>query len=177
MIIHKDSPRLRTGYYGLMGLTLLVWPLASPAAGISSTNKYAWAENAGWLNFYSANNSADVQVYPDHLEGFVWAENIGWIRLGSHTGGGAHTYTNNSNTTYGVNHDGNGHLSGYAWSENAGWLNFQTAYSQVTIEAGGVFDGYAWGENIGYIHFRNASPAYQVAVKSTPQTITNRTFA
>jgi len=158
---------------GLIGLAGILVSPALLAAGISTTNKYAWSENAGWLNFNSANNSASVQIYADHLEGYVWAENIGWIRLGSHSGGGAHTYANNSNTTYGVNHNGNGGLSGYAWSENAGWINFQTTYSQVTIDATGVFDGYAWGENIGYIHFRNASPAYQVAVNRDPQTITN----
>lgn len=157
-----------------LGLAGLVGILVSPAllaAGISTTNQYAWSENAGWLNFNATNGN--VQVYADHLEGFVWAENLGWIRLGSHTGGGAHTYTNNSNTTYGVNHNGAGTLSGYAWSENAGWINFQTSQSQVTIDATGVFDGYAWSENIGYIHFRNASPAYQVAVQRDPQTITN----
>lgn len=145
-----------------LGLAGLVGILVSPAllaAGISTTNKYAWSENAGWLNFNAINGN--VQVYPDHLEGFVWAENIGWIRLGSHTGGGAHTYGNTSNTTYGVNHDGAGTLSGYAWSENAGWINFQG----VTINlATSQFDGYTWGENIGYLHVRNASPAYRVAI-------------
>lgn len=145
---------------------LLVNPAAF-AAGISASGQYAWSENAGWLNFNATNGN--VQVYPDHLEGFVWAENLGWIRLGSHSGGGAYTYANTSNTTYGVNHDGHGQLSGYAWSENAGWIHFQG----VTIDANGLFDGHAWGENVGYIHFRNASPAYQVAVNRDPQTITH----
>ena len=164
-------PISRFALLSRLGLAGLVGILISPvllAAGISTTNKYAWSENAGWLNFNSANNSASVQVYADHLEGFVWAENIGWIRLGSYTGGGAHTYTNNSNTTYGVNHNGNGGLSGYAWSENAGWLNFSATANNptgVTINlTTGQFDGYAWGENIGYLHFRNANPAYRVAV-------------
>lgn len=154
---------LRLGLVGLAGMlispALLAAGTASPAAGISATNKYAWSENAGWLNFNAINGN--VQVYADHLEGYVWAENLGWIRLGSHTGGGAHTYANTSNTTYGVNHNGTGGLSGYAWSENAGWINFQG----VTINlATSQFDGYAWGENIGYLHVRNASPAYRVAV-------------
>jgi hypothetical protein len=144
---------------GLVVLTGLILSPALLAAGISATNKYAWAENAGWLNFNATHGN--VQVYADHLEGYVWAENIGWIRLGSHSGGGAHTYANTSNTSYGVNHNGAGGLSGYAWSENAGWLNFQG----VTINlATSQFDGYAWGENIGYLHVRNASPAYRVAV-------------
>ena len=87
------------------------------AAGISSTEKYAWAENAGWLNF--AATSGNVQVYADHLEGYIWAENIGWIRLGTRTIGGTYTYSNTSNTDYGVNRTGT-NLSGYAWSENVG---------------------------------------------------------
>ena len=141
----------------LAGLAGILVSPALLAAGISATNKYAWSENAGWLNFNAS--WSNVQVYPDHLEGFVWAENLGWISLKG---------TAQNSTPYGVNHNGNGGLSGYAWSENAGWINFQTTYSQVTINlATGQFDGYAWGENIGYIHFRNASPAYQVAADVT----------
>ncbi|MFO1421386.1 MAG: putative metal-binding motif-containing protein [Candidatus Competibacteraceae bacterium] len=153
----RFAPLLRLGLVGLAGL--LVSP-ALFAAGISTTNKYAWAENAGWLNFNATHGN--VQVYNDHLEGYAWAENLGWIRLGSYTGGGTHPYGNTTAANYGVNHDGNGHLSGYAWSENAGWLNFQG----VTVDRiTGGFDGYAWGENIGYLHLHNAaSPAYQVAV-------------
>ena len=152
-------------------LILLAGLLVSPvllAAGISASDKYAWAENAGWFNFNSANNSAPVQVYPDHLEGFVWAENLGWIRLGTYTGGGSHTYANTARDNYGVNHDGNGRLSGYGWSETVGWIKFQTSHSQVTLDPTGVFNGYAWSENVGYVHCRNASPAYQVAVAAPP---------
>ena len=38
-------------------------------------------------------------VYDDHLEGYAWGENVGWIRLGTHAGGGAHTYGNASYTS------------------------------------------------------------------------------
>ena len=65
-----------------------------------------------------------MTVYSDHLEGYAWSENMGWIRLGAYTGGGNHTYTNTSTTTYGVNNNGAGNLSGYAWSTNVGWINF-----------------------------------------------------
>lgn len=142
---------------GLAGLAGMLISPALLAAGISTTNKYAWAENAGWLNFNAT--SGNVQVYSDHLEGYVWAENLGWISLKG---------TAQNSTPYGVTHDGNGHLSGYAWSENAGWINFGATANNpagVTINlATGQFDGYAWGENIGYLHVRNASPAYRVAV-------------
>jgi len=167
MATDQYSPRLSACFRGWAGLGLLGWALASLAAGISPTDRYAWSENTGWFNFNSANNSASVQVYADHLEGYVWAENIGWIRLGTHTGGGAHTYANNFSTNYGVNHNGAGALSGYAWSENAGWINFQGVTLNSINSTTSQFDGYAWGENIGYIHFRNASPAYQVVVLGT----------
>jgi len=86
---------------------------------ISTTNKYAWSENSGWLNF--STTLEQVSVYNDHLEGYVWSESVGWIRLGTVTKGTSHTYTNTSATTYGVNNDGTGNLTGYGWSENAGF--------------------------------------------------------
>ena len=89
-------------------------------SNIDPADKYAWSENAGWQNWRdTVNNFGSVQVYTDHLEGYVWAENIGWIRLGTRTIGGTYTYSNTSNTDYGVNRTGT-NLSGYAWSENVG---------------------------------------------------------
>ncbi len=130
------------------------------ADNISTTDKYAYAENSGWLNFNSTHEA--VSVFDDHLEGYVWAENVGWIRLGTHIGGGSFSYGNSSATNYGVNNDGSGNLSGYGWGENIGWVNFNPSDSQVTINAiTGDFDGYAWAENIGWIHFQNSSPAYK----------------
>ncbi len=132
------------------------------ADSISTTDKYAWSENTGWLNFNSTHEA--VTVFDDHLEGYVWAENIGWIRLGTHTGGGSFSYTNSLATNYGVNNDGSGNLSGYGWGENIGWVNFNPTHSQVTINATtGDFDGYAWAENIGWIHFNHTIPAYKVS--------------
>jgi hypothetical protein len=121
---------------------------------IDPVNKWAWGTNVGWINFRP--DHGGVTVYPDHLEGYAWGENIGWIRLGSYTGGGAHTYGNTSNTDYGVNRDASGHLSGYAWNTNVGWINFSPTHGGVTIDpATGSFDGYAWGENVGWIRFGN----------------------
>jgi hypothetical protein len=136
---------------------------AQAATGnIDPTDKWAWGTNVGWINFAPAHGG--VTVYADHLEGYAWAENIGWIRLGTHTGGGDHTYGNTSNTDYGVNNDGAGGLSGYAWSTNAGWINFNPAHSGTSIDpTTGSFDGYAWGENVGWIHFKGTGAvAYNV---------------
>jgi uncharacterized repeat protein (TIGR02543 family) len=143
----------------IMLSSLIISPETFAAGNIDTTDKYAWSENSGWVNFNDANGG--VTVYDDHLEGYAWAENIGWVRLGTYTSGGIHTYANTSQTDYGVNNDGAGNLSGYAWSETAGWINFNPSDSQVTIDAStGDFDGYAWAENVGWIHFQNA--AYKV---------------
>ena len=131
------------------------------AGDIDPTNKYAWAENAGWHNY--APTHGGVTVHPNgangYLSGYVWAESIGWIKLGAGTGPYANTTANN----YGVNLDAAGNLSGFAWSEAGGWINFHPTDGQVTINlATGSFDGYAWSEFGGWIHFKNASPAYNV---------------
>ncbi|MCP4346165.1 MAG: tandem-95 repeat protein, partial [Desulfobacterales bacterium] len=132
------------------------------AVGISTTDKYAWSENSGWLSFRPTHGGASV--YYDHLEGYAWSESIGFIRLGSYTGGGSHYYANTGSADWGVNKDASGNLFGYAWSENAGWISFNSSHSQVTIAiaGNGSFDGYAWSESVGWIHFKGTSPAYNV---------------
>ena len=128
---------------------------------IDTNNNFAWAENAGWVNFASTNSG--VTVSRTGLSGCAWAENIGWVQLGN----GKLPYGNSGATDWGVNATkGAGPvwtLSGFAWSENCGWINFSPSNSVVTIDgATGRFNGYAWSENLGWIHLRNASPAYGV---------------
>ena len=139
-------------------LLLALFGLAQVVLGsnIDPTDKWAWSTNAGWINFDpQCTGCQGVTVYSDHLEGYAWGENVGWIRLGTHTGGGSHTYANTTKDNYGVNRDATGFLSGYAWGTNVGWINFDPTQGQVTIDpATGEFDGYAWGENVGWIHFK-----------------------
>lgn len=146
--------------FGVMLCTLTASPLA---AQIDPTEKYAWSESSGWLNHRASHG--EVLVFDDHLEGFAWGQNIGWVKLGSHSGGGAHSYANTSASDWGVNQDGAGNLSGYGWSETVGWINFNPSHGQVTIDpTSGDFDGYAWGANIGWIHFNSPTNAYRVGV-------------
>jgi hypothetical protein len=108
--------------------------LASTTSGtIDSTNRYAWSENVGWIDFGSSGGA--VTVTDSGFSGYAYGENIGWIVLSS--------VTNNAEGT----------LSGYAWSENTGWIDF----SHVTISSGGIFGGYAYGENIGNIIFNDTT--------------------
>ncbi len=112
---------------------------------INSTNEYAWSENAGWINFGTA--QGNVHVNDAGLSGYAWGENIGWISLNCSNDNSCAT------VNYGVANDSEGNLSGYAWSENAGWINFAPTYGGVTIDSNGNFAGYAWGENTGWIVF------------------------
>ena len=150
-------------------LALCLVTVAQAAAdNIDPIKKWAWGTNVGWINFAPAHSG--VTVYDDHLEGYAWGENIGWIRMGTHVGGGRHTYDNTAAGNYGVNRDVSGNLSGYAWGTNVGWIKFDPANGGVTIdESSGEFDGYAWGENIGWIHFKGTASnliPYGVAIGS-----------
>lgn len=129
---------------------------------MDTTNKSAWAENAGWVNAAPTNGGVTVHFNgaSGYLTGHAWGENIGWVKLGDNTGG---PYANNSSSNWGVNMDVAGNLTGYAWGENVGWIAFNSAYSTVTIDkATGQFSGNAWGENIGWVCFKGTAPDYNV---------------
>jgi len=129
----------------------------------TTRHQYAWGESLGWINHQDSLGA--TEVYADHLEGFAWAENLGWIKLGSHSGGGAHSYGNSGPDDWGVNVGGDGALSGHAWSETAGWIDFGAPGGGVTLDlAGDAMAGYAWGENVGWIWFTAVPPAYRVAL-------------
>ena len=120
-------------------------------------SKYAYGENAGWLNAEPLGDGGfGVQVEDSKLTGYIWAENIGWVSLS------CENTSTCASVHYGVTNDGNGNLSGCAWAENVGWISFScnntgncgTVDYGVTIDPGtGVFSGKAWAENIGWISF------------------------
>lgn len=133
----------------LLVIALFLFAASAHAATgtIDATNKYAWGENIGWVNFGTSQGA--VTVSDTELSGYAWGENIGWISLNcSNTGSCATVNYKISNTTEGA-------LSGYAWSENAGWINFSPGFgANPTISTStGIFSGYAWGENTGWISF------------------------
>lgn len=120
--------------------------IASSTNGtIDTSDKYAWGENIGWLNF--GTTEGDITVTDSELSGYIWGENIGWISLNCSNDSTC------SNVDYQILNDGEGTLSGHAWSENTGWIVFDPTGGGVTINSSGEFLGYAWGENIGWIVF------------------------
>lgn len=130
-------------------------PGSAMAGTISASEKNAWSENAGWINFRP--QYGGVSVYFNYLSGYAWHENLGWLKLGSDAGG---PYSNSTATDWGVNRDEAGNLSGYAWCEGCGWVKFNPVGGGVKIDpATGAFSGMAWGENVGWISFRSQPEA------------------
>ncbi|MCU0689303.1 MAG: hypothetical protein MUE97_06145 [Phycisphaerales bacterium] len=130
-------------------------------SNVDATNKFAWGENIGWLNWRDAGSpvaSQGVVVRPGFLSGFIWAENVGWINAGDGTPAGpGNQYANANGTDFGVNRNPTtGDLSGFAWGENIGWINFGggalATPAQPARFTAGRFTGYAWGENVGWIN-------------------------
>jgi hypothetical protein len=100
---------------------------------IDSTNKYAWGDKCGWINFAPTNGN--ITITDSAITGYAWNEIYGWINFAP-TGSGV------TNTTSGV-------LSGYAWGENIGWINF----GETRINCSGKFTGTATGDTVGTITF------------------------
>lgn len=151
----------RAAWPYVLALVCITGMCASATGNIDPTNKYAWAENAGWVNFAPSNGGVEVYFNGEggYLAGYAWSESVGWIKLGDGTG----PYGNTSASDWGVNMAKNSNLTGYAWGQNIGWIKFNPSTSQVVIDQdNGQFQGEAWGENVGWIRFKGVSPAYNV---------------
>lgn len=90
---------------------------------IDSTNKFAWGNDLGWVNF--GTSGGNVHVTSAGLTGYAWSANYGWIDLAPLQAGVSNTCT--------------GALSGYGWGQNVGYVNF----GGVTINSSGKFIGTA----------------------------------
>jgi hypothetical protein len=113
---------------------ICLWALFLPAivfasekeGKISQSNKYAWGEKIGWVNFNPTNGN--VRVADDGLSGYAWSANYGWINLAPENAG--------------VKNNGEGELSGKAWNDKLGWIDF----SGITVDEEGRFSGVAGSE-------------------------------
>jgi hypothetical protein len=129
-------------------------------ADTTFSSPWAYAANAGWLNFgwNASANPAAAEIAHSFAAGHVYAANFGWLHLGdgSPTDGVHYSQVNGD---YGVNLDpATGALSGYAYGGNIGWVRFDWASSagmgthapRLDLTSG-AFSGYAYGANIGWI--------------------------
>lgn len=127
-------------------IALLLPSVILATTNIDSTNRYAWSENAGWIDFGSS--QGNVVLSDTALTGYAWSETMGWISLS------CQNTSTCTDVNYGVLRDSaTSHLSGYAWSENMGWINFNPQGGGVSVDNSGSFQGSAYGENMGWIIF------------------------
>ncbi|CAN5741075.1 hypothetical protein BH11PLA1_BH11PLA1_20050 [soil metagenome] len=144
---------------------------------VDATNKFAWGENIGWINFRDANAGAQgVRFLPgieNYMSGYAWGENVGFINFGDGTPVNGIAYANTTGADFGVNYSSTtGLLSGFAWGENIGWINFTTtgqppAQQARYDSAARRLRGYAWGENVGWINLDVAVAGQFVAFVAT----------
>lgn len=117
---------------------------------------FSWAENAGWLNWDSANGDSNgPQFEVDSISGSVWGENIGWINLGD--GAPVPEASMQTGEDFGVGVDDDGFLFGYGWGENIGWVSFgpfANKSAQPRFRRG-ILIGFLWAENIGWVNLGN----------------------
>lgn len=180
------------------GVAITIFSIAVSAAdaGTPRENRFAWAENVGWINFEGQPaGEGRVRFLQTGLAGYAWGENIGWINVGqcgvyrpADDQGPAGIFDNDPER-FGVRVEGSPGdalrpLSGWAWGENVGWINFNTWDLGTLDEAGNPagarvegdrLRGYAWAENIGWInfdddeHFVSVTFACSVADLANPQ--------
>ncbi|MEK7115006.1 MAG: hypothetical protein AAB847_01460 [Patescibacteria group bacterium] len=141
-------------------LSLFITPQVYAATNIDSTDKYAWNDVIGWIDFYITNS---VMVRGNKIEGYARSSAIGDISFGCATG----PIGSNCIVSYGVTNDFAGHLAGWAWSENIGWISFRSTNDHDPNTAGvqespfsygvnidvGYFSGWAWNDVVGWISF------------------------
>lgn len=167
----------------LAGLPLCAIALGQSNIDNTVPDKYAWSENAGWINWRDADGAADgVMVGNFVMRGYIWAENLGFINVGDGTPTSPPYYANANGTDFGVNIDPDGDLHGYAWGENVGWINFDGGAMATPAQPARILcaslpgqplarlTGYVWGENIGWVNLSEATAGKFVAVDaaSTP---------
>jgi len=122
------------------------------ASTIDPNNKYAYGANIGWINAEGDVDNGAV-IGQAFCSGYMYGANVGWIHLGDGDPGNHIVYANDSDTDYGVNHDGLGNLSGYAYGANIGWINFEQGQGKAKVDLlTGALSGYAWGANVGWIN-------------------------
>lgn len=131
---------------------------------IDPAARFAWSENAGYLNFRDAQGgAAGVVVHQGWLSGKAWCENLGWLDFGDGLPANGSAYANNGPADFGVNLSlDTGNLSGYAWGENIGWVNFNTGslggQRAKFFPAVHEFSGFAWAENVGWLALGAVTP-------------------
>lgn len=164
---------LRNKHFLIILLSASLFLLPAFIFASDSVSGSAWSENAGWIDFGSAQGNVQVagaSTIGLEFTGYAYSETLGWISLNCKN-------TNTCSTTnYSVTADDYGTISGTAYGENTGWINFNPPnVIGVSIDTNGDFSGWAYGESIGWISFNCsntnscATVSYKVNTSFHPQ--------
>jgi len=131
------------------------------ASNIDSTNKWAWNDVVGWIDFYDSDSGAVVISSQLQRWAVLKTDTDEYIALDCNTL--PPSGTADCDPDFGVDNDG-GDLSGWAWSDTYGWISFSgsTPDYGVTIDDAGNWSGWAWNDIIGWISFSGSTPDYKV---------------
>lgn len=125
---------------------------ASSTNNIDSTNKWAWNDVIGWIDF---NITGTVTVTSSSISGYA-SSGVGYIALDCATSPSPSC----SPSSYGVTNDGTGVLSGFAWNDAIGWIKFKStsgpSYGVTISTSTGDFSGFAWNDVVGWFSFNCA---------------------
>ena len=145
---------------------------ALAATNIHLTDKWAWNDVRGWLDFNSpgtanlnATKMTGYGVFNDNSDDYISLDCV------TSPGGGVC-----GTDSYFVSHDGFGDLAGWAWNDGVGWISFcgnssggstwtgstwacptSPTYQVVIDASSGNFSGWAWNDTIGWISFCGGS--------------------
>lgn len=125
---------------------------ASSTNNIDSTDKWAWNDVIGWIDF---NITGTVTVTSSSISGYA-SSGVGYIALDCATSPSPSC----SPSSYGVSNDGTGVLSGFAWNDAIGWIKFKStsgpSYGVTISSSTGDFSGFAWNDVVGWFSFNCA---------------------
>ncbi len=144
----SSSSNITYAVAGKLTINNLSASSSTSTTNIDSTDKWAWNDVIGWIDFGTTNT---VVVSSTQLLGYA-SSGVGYIAFDCGT-----APTPDCTYPYGVVNDGNGNLSGWAWNDTIGWISFSSSSIEstygVTIDVDGNFGGWAWNDTIGWISF------------------------
>ena len=150
------------------------------ASNIDSSDKWAWNDVVGWIDFYDSDNGAVVISSQVQRWAVLNTDSDEYIALDCNTL--PPSGSSDCTPDFGVDNS-SGTLSGYAWSDAYGWISFNcsdegicgTSNYSVSIDDAGNWSGWAWNDVIGWISFNCADDSlcgtsdYKVASEWTTE--------
>src|SRR5258708_6045677 len=139
----------------ILGLALLLPPMARASSNVTSEHAVAWSPTVGWIN-WRADGASGIKIGDYICSGFIYSANVGWINCGNgHPIGGI--YYSNTGNDFGLNVDASGAIRGFAYGANIGWIQFESLGNPRVDLSTGMLSGQAYSANVGWLSLGDAS--------------------